>query len=137
MRWNAACLVLGSLVLPLLTGCSLFQKKEASMTADMYDPAYEAKAGADPYADGSAGTYNDPYATAYGTPASANPAYDAAAVPGSQTGQYHTVAKRETLYSLARAYYGDARRWKDIYEANRAEVSDPNKIFVGQRLIIP
>jgi len=107
------------------------------MTADTYDPAYDRNAAADSYADSGAGSYNDPYAASYGSPTTASPAYEAVAQPDAPVGQYHTVAKSDTLYSLARAYYGDARRWKDIYEANRAEVSDPNKIFVGQRLIIP
>ena len=51
--------------------------------------------------------------------------------------RYHTVVKKDTLYGLARVYYGDQRRWKDIFEANRAAISDPNKIRVGQRLLIP
>ncbi len=51
--------------------------------------------------------------------------------------QYHTVTKSETLYGLARTYYGDHHRWKAIYEANRSTISDPNSIQVGQRLLIP
>jgi nucleoid-associated protein YgaU len=48
------------------------------------------------------------------------------------------VAKGETLYGLARSYYGDHRRWKEIYEANRAMIGgNPNQIRVGQKLAIP
>ena len=53
------------------------------------------------------------------------------------TPRYHVVAKRDTLYALARAYYGNQARWKDIYEANRSTIGDPNMIRVGQRLLIP
>ena len=49
----------------------------------------------------------------------------------------HIVARKETLYGLARQYYGDHHRWRDIYEANKSHVRNPNKIFVGQRLAIP
>lgn len=59
-------------------------------------------------------------------------------VAADSTGsRYYTVAKRDTLYAIARTYYGDQRRWKEIYEANRADISDPNRIRVGQRLLIP
>ena len=51
--------------------------------------------------------------------------------------QYHTVTKGDTLYALARHYYSNQRRWKEIYEANRGRISDPNRIHVGQRLVIP
>ena len=62
----------------------------------------------------------------------------ASAVPTTvSTPRYHMVAKRDTLYALARAYYGDQARWKDIYEANRSTIGDPNMIRVGQRLLIP
>ncbi len=50
----------------------------------------------------------------------------------------HLVARHDTLFALARRYYaGDASRWKDIYEANRTRISDPNQIRVGQKLTIP
>ena len=58
-------------------------------------------------------------------------------MPESPAVRYHIVAKNDTLYSLARQYYGDHHRWKDIYGANRTSISDPNLIRVGQRLVIP
>ncbi len=56
---------------------------------------------------------------------------------GATAQRYHVVAKKETLYALARMYYNDARRWKDIFEANRATIDDPDRILIGQRLLIP
>ena len=31
----------------------------------------------------------------------------------------------------------DQGRWKDIYEANRGVISNPDRIFIGQELVIP
>ncbi len=53
------------------------------------------------------------------------------------TGTVHVVAKGDTLFGLARRYYRDQARWKDILNANRNELGDPNLLRVGQRLIIP
>jgi len=53
---------------------------------------------------------------------------------GSRT---YTVQKGDTLYGLARKFYNDQARWKDIWEANRTRLSDPNKLSVGTKLIIP
>jgi nucleoid-associated protein YgaU len=49
----------------------------------------------------------------------------------------HVVKSKDTLYGLARMYYNDVRQWKKIYEANRAQIQDPDKIFIGMELIIP
>ncbi len=55
----------------------------------------------------------------------------------TSNGRKHTVAKGDTLFRLARVYYSDASKWRDIYDANRAVLSDPNKLRVGDRLVIP
>ena len=47
---------------------------------------------------------------------------------GTGGSRYHTVQKKETLYSISRQYYGNPSKWKDIYAANRSEIGDPNKI---------
>ena len=49
----------------------------------------------------------------------------------------HVVAKGDTLFALARVYYNDQGRWKDIYAANTDRLNDPDLIFVGQELVIP
>lgn len=56
---------------------------------------------------------------------------------GGGGGRSHTVAKGETLFAIARQYYGDQSKWRTIYDANRNELPDPNRIRVGQRLVIP
>ena len=55
----------------------------------------------------------------------------------SPVGQFHEVQKGETLSKIAEKYYGDPGLYKDIFEANRNILKDPNKIFPGQKLRIP
>ena len=49
----------------------------------------------------------------------------------------YIVQSGDTLSKIAKEYYGDANRYMDIYNANTDQLSDPNKIQVGQELIIP
>jgi nucleoid-associated protein YgaU len=49
----------------------------------------------------------------------------------------HNVVSGDTLSAMARKYYGDASKYNRIFEANRDQLSDPDKIQVGQRLKIP
>ncbi|HVE71478.1 MAG TPA: LysM peptidoglycan-binding domain-containing protein [Thermoanaerobaculia bacterium] len=49
----------------------------------------------------------------------------------------HTVASGDTLSALAKRFYGDASKYNRIFEANRDQLSDPDKIKVGQKLKIP
>lgn len=43
----------------------------------------------------------------------------------------------ESLWRIARSYYGDPFLWTRIYEANRDRIEDPDRIFPKQELIIP
>lgn len=51
--------------------------------------------------------------------------------------QYYVVVKGDTLSKIAKKYYGDAALYPQIFDANRDVLSDPDKIKVGQRLLIP
>ncbi len=53
------------------------------------------------------------------------------------TAPVHTVASGETLGAIAKTYYGSAKHYTRIVENNRNVLSDPNKIKVGQELVIP
>jgi len=44
----------------------------------------------------------------------------------------HLVKPGEDLHLLAAYYYGDARQWKRIYEANRYQIKNPNRISPDQ-----
>ena len=49
----------------------------------------------------------------------------------------HIVLSKENLSDLSRKYYGDANRWKKIYEANKNIIEDPDTLKVGDKLLIP
>lgn len=64
------------------------------------------------------------------------------AIPPSPTAamRTHVVAKRESLWSIARRYYGpatNAAKVQAIRDANRDVVTDPNNLKVGMTLRIP
>lgn len=69
-------------------------------------------------------------------PAEAEPARTAP-TPAAPTGRQHTVARGDTLFSLAQQYYGNRSRWRDIYEANRNQLPDANSLKLGMQLVIP
>ena len=49
----------------------------------------------------------------------------------------YTVKKGDTLSHIAQAHYGKASRWKRIFDANRDQLDDPDRIQPGQVLKIP
>ncbi len=49
--------------------------------------------------------------------------------------QTYTVAKGDTLGKIAKRFYGDAKRFPLIVAANA--IADPDKLQVGQRLVVP
>lgn len=59
-----------------------------------------------------------------------------ASSPGS-AGRKYTVKSGDSLSKIAKEAYGDASAYNRIFEANRDKLSDPNKIFPGQELVIP
>lgn len=56
---------------------------------------------------------------------------------GGQTQQTYTVKSGDTLSKISRQFYGDADEYMRIFYANRDQIADPDKIKVGQQLIIP
>lgn len=51
--------------------------------------------------------------------------------------QTYTVAPGDSLSKIAKQAYGDANQWGRIFDANRDQLSDPDKIFPGQVLRLP
>lgn len=49
----------------------------------------------------------------------------------------YVVKAGDTLRKIAKELLGDAERWNEIFEANKAQIKDPNAISVGQELTIP
>jgi LysM repeat protein len=56
-------------------------------------------------------------------------------VTSSSSGRYYTVVKGDTLWAIAKRYYGDGNRYPEIARANNIE--NPNLIYIGQKLLIP
>lgn len=56
---------------------------------------------------------------------------------GGDYARAHVVQRGDTLIGLARKYYGNQSRWREIYDANRDKISSPNKLKVGTQLVIP
>jgi nucleoid-associated protein YgaU len=57
--------------------------------------------------------------------------------PSGKGAQSYTVAKGDTLSRIAQQFYGDAKQWKKIYEANSDSIKNPDLIYPGQVLKIP
>ena len=49
----------------------------------------------------------------------------------------YTVQKGDSLSKIAKQQYGDAKKWKAIFEANRDQITNPDLIHPGQVLKIP
>ncbi len=49
----------------------------------------------------------------------------------------YRVREGDTLVSIARRLYGDGRRYRDIFEANRDQLASPNALSVGVLLQLP
>lgn len=60
-----------------------------------------------------------------------------AAVPAQTAGETYAMQRGDTLYSLARRFYGDGKLWTRIAEANRDKFRDVTAIPVGTVLVIP
>ncbi|MBI2000869.1 MAG: hypothetical protein HYT85_08525 [candidate division NC10 bacterium] len=67
----------------------------------------------------------------------ARPAGVAAAEAMSPQDALHQVMPGDDLHLIAGYYYGDARRWERIWQANRDQVPNPNRIERGILLRIP
>ena len=55
-------------------------------------------------------------------------------IVGEQT---YTIAKGDTLSSIAKNHYGKASAWHQIFDANRDVIDDPDRVFPGQVIKLP
>ncbi|MEM8909867.1 MAG: peptidoglycan-binding protein LysM, partial [Bacteroidota bacterium] len=51
--------------------------------------------------------------------------------------KFYTVKRGDSLSKIAKRFYGDAKKYKKLFEANQPLLKDPNKIYPGQQLRIP
>lgn len=49
----------------------------------------------------------------------------------------YTVKKGDTLWGIAKKYYGNGAKYTQIYNANKGKIKNPNLIYVGQVFTIP
>ena len=51
--------------------------------------------------------------------------------------EYYEIVSGDTLGGIAKRFYGNASKYTRIHEANKELISDPNKIYPGQKIKIP
>lgn len=140
-----------------LFGCQPQTQSTSAHVEEPYTPSSASPYGSDPAYSASASPRYTPSQTgssyqsldsmdsagsAAPAPSGADYAYaDASDQPltpaGQYSGQTYTVAKGDTFYKLARQFYNDQSRWRDIWSANQARVPNPDRLPVGTKLIIP
>ena len=64
-------------------------------------------------------------------PATADP------TPASRAARHYTVVEGDSLSKIAKDQYGDANKWRTVYEANRDLIKNPDLIYPGQSFRIP
>ena len=57
--------------------------------------------------------------------------------PSPALGFGYEVQSGDSLSKIAKHVYGDASRWKEIWEANKAAIPNPDLIHPGQQLSMP
>lgn len=58
-------------------------------------------------------------------------------VGGGSGQQTYTIEKGDTLSQISKRFYGKAKYWNAIFEANRDQLKDPDRIFPGQTIKLP
>ncbi|MBL0922571.1 MAG: LysM peptidoglycan-binding domain-containing protein [Phycisphaerales bacterium] len=81
-----------------------------------------------------------PASATQGAAPTTNPAAGKNAKPAdtkAETPRTYTVQSGDTLRKIATKTLGSESRWKDILEANKSTIKDPNALRVGVKLQIP
>lgn len=52
-------------------------------------------------------------------------------------GNIYIVQKGDSLWKIAKTLYGKGKLYPKIYEANKAVISNPKNLYVGQKIVIP
>jgi len=51
--------------------------------------------------------------------------------------EYYVIQKGDSLSAIAKRYYGNAKDYPRIFEANREVIKNPDLIYPGQKIRIP
>ena len=57
--------------------------------------------------------------------------------PAPSSNQSYTVQKGDSLWNIAKKFYGNGSKYTKIYNANKDKIKNPSLIYVGQVLTIP
>ncbi len=49
----------------------------------------------------------------------------------------YIIEKGDTLSAVSQRFYGKAKFWRQIFEANRDTIDNPDRIFPGQTIKLP
>jgi nucleoid-associated protein YgaU len=79
----------------------------------------------------------DPIHAARSRPVAAHSGIRTASTPAPGDARCHTVREGETLYSLARHYYGSQDKAQYLFQANRNKLTSPESLEPGTELVIP
>lgn len=60
-----------------------------------------------------------------------------AAEDGDTETQYYEIQSGDSLWKIAKQFYGSGTKHEAIFAANREVIKDPNLIFPGQKIRIP
>ncbi|MFW6679384.1 5'-nucleotidase C-terminal domain-containing protein [Lacrimispora sp. AGF001] len=60
-----------------------------------------------------------------------------AEVPAGAVSNTYTVQKGDSLSRIAKRELGSFDRWREIYNANRDKIKDPNVLTLGSQLVVP
>jgi nucleoid-associated protein YgaU len=124
-RWTSVAMAL--VVAGGVTGCRIKQRP-----ADVLEPLPPMEYGTGAPQIDMNSTPITPEATPAPTPIVTTPAPVDPVAAGPQT---HVVQAKDTLYALAKHYYGDGTKWPRIQAANPGLV--PERMPIGKAIVIP
>ncbi len=74
---------------------------------------------------------------AYKTEVEKNVKRNDSTAPIPKKNTIYKVKSGDSLWGIAKKFYGDGNKWPKIYEANKSKISNPDLIKIGQEFVIP